>query len=192
MNQEDANIQQAYAAASTTASSESLASISSFAETMSTTYGNTVTSDQFPDQQQHHWESYTTTTAVPAAVPAALEQIGCYSASSIPNSVPTDPITTSSSMTTQADNTVETPSDLPGTIVTEEQVGIMEAAFQKNNHPDEEQRNMIARMCGMTEDWVRVWYENRNASAEKQQTQQEPTTEEEQVGKTEAPVVAGR
>ena len=51
----------------------------------------------------------------------------------------------------------------------DEQMMILEAAYQKNNHPDQGQRFMVAQLCGLIEERVRIWYQNRRAKEKRQQ-----------------------
>lgn len=71
---------------------------------------------------------------------------------------------------TTADNYLTSPNpslDLRGvktrTIFSDEQFTILEAAFQKHGCPEQDQRALIAQLCGLSEEIVRVWYQNRRA-----------------------------
>ena len=193
MNQEEANIQQAYAAASAASEPQTLASISSFADAITNAYGNHSVTGTL-DQQQ--WGSYAVQTTT--ASPAAYEQIGGYSADSVSSietsSNPAQMDTTLSTATTPQidDNSakecgVSASSGLPSTILTEDQVGMLEAEYQKNNHPDDEQRSVISQTCGMSEECVRLWYENRN-EANDAKPEGDAKSEEEMKSKSEEEV----
>jgi len=55
------------------------------------------------------------------------------------------------------------------TVFNDEQTVILEAAYRKHGHPDQEQRFMVAQLCGLTEECVRIWYQNRRAREKRQQ-----------------------
>ncbi|XP_057309469.1 uncharacterized protein LOC130647575 [Hydractinia symbiolongicarpus] len=49
------------------------------------------------------------------------------------------------------------------TVFTDEQMLILEAAYQKEKHPDPKRRELVAELCDLSIEKVRIWYQNRRA-----------------------------
>lgn len=49
------------------------------------------------------------------------------------------------------------------TVFTDEQMLILEAAYQKEKHPDPKRRELVAELCDLSVERVRIWYQNRRA-----------------------------
>ena len=49
------------------------------------------------------------------------------------------------------------------TVFTDQQMIILESAFQKNKHPDAQRRGLVAELCNLSTETVRIWYQNRRA-----------------------------
>ena len=92
-----------------------------------------------------------------------------YDVSHIVNSPVPNPVNHGGNAYALPDPTLDLKVSKSRTVFSEEQTVILEAAYRKDDHPDTEQRNMVAQMCGLSEECVRVWYQNRKARAKRQE-----------------------
>ena len=51
----------------------------------------------------------------------------------------------------------------PRTIFTQEQLALLEQIYQDSNYPSSEKRQMLAKVLDLTDERVRVWFQNRRA-----------------------------